>query len=329
MSGNISLTDYFLRLAFQAAQRDHPELLGALTRDRKAGVEMSEMLRIDRERRAAELRQWQIEQAREFDDTPRSEWPADVTRAWRNHAEELARYEAILDQLAARVDHLRDLARAGGGNVEHGGGRRIDDRGGSNGGNPTFGRARQVIDNAARSGLLPDYAAERATKLVEQGGQGERSLAARWASAAGDQHYANAFAKLVADPLRGHLLWTQREAEAYRVAVAVQGELEERAPMTLTGANGGHMVPLVLDPALMITSARSINPLRQISRVVQTTGSQWSGVTTAGVTAEWKGRRTGCRRRPDAGKAQHPRAVGRRLHPVQLRSRDGRAELPF
>jgi hypothetical protein len=38
---------------------------------------MSEMLRIDRERRVAELRQWQIEQAREFDDTLRSEWPPD------------------------------------------------------------------------------------------------------------------------------------------------------------------------------------------------------------------------------------------------------------
>jgi hypothetical protein len=52
-----SLTDHFMRLAFQAAQRDHPELLGALTRDQRAGNQMSEMLRIDRERRVAELRQ--------------------------------------------------------------------------------------------------------------------------------------------------------------------------------------------------------------------------------------------------------------------------------
>jgi predicted phage gp36 major capsid-like protein len=193
----------------------------------------------------------------------------------------------ILDQLAANDDHLRDLARSGSGHYESGDGRRTDDLGSST--SPqSFGRARQVITEANRSGLLPDHAAERATNLVEQGAQGERSLAARWAIAAGDQHYANAFAKLVADPVRGHLLWTPREAEAYRVAVGVQGELEERAPMTLTGANGGHMVPLVLDPAIMLTSAGSINPLRQISRVVQTTGSQWSGVTSAGVTAEWK-----------------------------------------
>ena len=98
-----SLTDHFMRLAFQAAQRDHLELLGALTRDQRAGNQMSEMLRIDRERHVAELRQWQIEQAREFDDTPRSEWPPDVARAWRNHAEELARHGAILDQLKPAI----------------------------------------------------------------------------------------------------------------------------------------------------------------------------------------------------------------------------------
>lgn len=121
-----SLTDHFMRMAFQAAQRDHPELLGALTGDQRAGNQMSEMRRIDRERRVAELRQWQIEQAREFDDTPRSEWPPDVARAWRNHAEELARHEAILDQLQANDDRLRELARSGGAHIEHGGGRRLD-----------------------------------------------------------------------------------------------------------------------------------------------------------------------------------------------------------
>jgi hypothetical protein len=98
-----SLTDHFIRLTSRDALRDHPELLGALTRDQKAGFPMSQMSRIDRERRVQELRQWQIEQAREFDDTPRSEWPADVAAAWRNHAEELARHEAVLDQLAPQV----------------------------------------------------------------------------------------------------------------------------------------------------------------------------------------------------------------------------------
>lgn len=36
----------------------------------------------------------------------------------------------------------------------------------------------------------------------------------------------------------------------------------------------------------MLTSNGSTNPLRQISRVVQTTTDSWNGVTSAGVTAE-------------------------------------------
>ena len=38
---------------------------------------------------------------------------------------------------------------------------------------------------------------------------------------------------------------------------------------------------------MLISSAGSINPLRAISRVVATSGDQWSGITSAGVTAEW------------------------------------------
>lgn len=156
MSGSFSLTDHFMRLAFRDAQRDHPELLGALTRDQKASNPMSQMSRIDRERRVAELRRWQIDQAQEFDDGPRSKWPPEVQTAWRNHAEELARHEAILDQLAANDDHLRDLARSGSGQYESGDGRRTDDLGSST--SPqSFGRARQVITEANRSGLLPDH----------------------------------------------------------------------------------------------------------------------------------------------------------------------------
>jgi HK97 family phage major capsid protein len=58
--------------------------------------------------------------------------------------------------------------------------------------------------------------------------------------------------------------------------------------MSLTDASGGYMVPLTLDPAILLTSAGSINPLRRISRVVRTLTEAWQGVTSAGATAEWK-----------------------------------------
>jgi HK97 family phage major capsid protein len=45
--------------------------------------------------------------------------------------------------------------------------------------------------------------------------------------------------------------------------------------------------PLVIDPTVLISSAGSINPIRAISRVVQTISDTWNGVTSAGVVAEW------------------------------------------
>ena len=57
--------------------------------------------------------------------------------------------------------------------------------------------------------------------------------------------------------------------------------------MGLTDSAGGFMVPLSLDPAILLTSNGSINPLRQISRVVTIATDSWNGVTSAGVTAEW------------------------------------------
>jgi len=148
----------------------------------------------------------------------------------------------------------------------------------------TRDQAARVIDTAHRSGDLPDHAAEKATALLDKGMPFERSLAARWASTTGDPAYLTAFTKLLADPTRGHLLWDAREQAAYQAVAAVQGEMRA---MSLTDSAGGFMVPLTLDPSIILTSAGSINPLRQISRVVQTTTDAWQGVSSAGVTAEW------------------------------------------
>jgi HK97 family phage major capsid protein len=148
-------------------------------------------------------------------------------------------------------------------------------------------RGRSVIDDAVRSGILPDHAAARATALIESGHPGERSIAARWATAAGDPAYRGAFAKMLADPERGHLLWSPEEAHSYRQVAAVKSEMEGRA-MTTTGSAGGFMIPLSLDPAILLTSDGSNNPLRQLASIRQTMTNTWQGVTSAGATSEWK-----------------------------------------
>lgn len=147
--------------------------------------------------------------------------------------------------------------------------------------------ALRVIERSAKSGGLVDHAAERATALVERSGSpADQSLAARWVATTGDDAYRSAFVKMLSDPVRGHMLWTPQEQEAYRAVTTVQAELSRA--MSLTDANGGYMVPLTLDPALNLTSDGSINPLRRISRVVQTATESWTGLTTAGATSEWK-----------------------------------------
>ncbi|MFK4243544.1 phage major capsid protein [Micromonospora chokoriensis] len=152
--------------------------------------------------------------------------------------------------------------------------------------NPTRDDAKRTLDALHRSGQLPDHAAEKATGLVTtQGTVRDQGIAARWVVAAGSETYRSAFAKLMSDPQKGHLLWNAQEQEAYRQVAEVQAEM--RAMGETTGSAGGHMVPIQLDPAIMLSSGGSTNPLRRISRVVQTTGSQWSGITSAGVTAEW------------------------------------------
>lgn len=66
------------------------------------------------------------------------------------------------------------------------------------------------------------------------------------------------------------------------------GPLLQRAAMSLTTANGGAMVPYILDPSVMLTNTGVNNPVRQAARVETIAGAnEWRGVTSAGVTAEW------------------------------------------
>lgn len=60
-----------------------------------------------------------------------------------------------------------------------------------------------------------------------------------------------------------------------------------RAALTTTGANGGYLIPFMLDPTIIMTNTGSKNPFRQISRVETITSNVWHGVSSSGVTAEW------------------------------------------
>lgn len=143
---------------------------------------------------------------------------------------------------------------------------------------------RRTIDAAHRSGSLPDYAAANALALIDNGSQHDRSIASQWAAATGDPAYARAFAKIAADPERGHLLWESDEQRAYQEVARVSSAMRG---MSHTDNAGGYMVPLVLDPSILISNAGTTNSVVDVARVVSTVSESWQGVTSAGVTAEW------------------------------------------
>lgn len=145
-------------------------------------------------------------------------------------------------------------------------------------------RARQVIDQAHREGGLSTSAAETVEQLVTAGSSVSRRAASRWVETTGDPAYLRAFAALVADPVRGHLMWDEEERQAF---VAVQNYQAEERAMSLTDAAGGYMVPMTLDPMINLTGTGATTSIRQIARVVTTATDSWTGVTSAGATAEW------------------------------------------
>lgn len=117
------------------------------------------------------------------------------------------------------------------------------------------GRALNAID-AMRD--VPDDYRQRAAELARDPGIARHMLLT------GSPEYREDFSRWLADPVH------------YRGTA-----------MTLTDANGGYMVPFVLDPTIVLTNSGSDNPFRQISRVETTSADTWNGVTSAGVDAQW------------------------------------------
>lgn len=62
---------------------------------------------------------------------------------------------------------------------------------------------------------------------------------------------------------------------------------EEARALSLTAGAGGNAVTFDLDPTIMGTSNRSVNPLRAISRVIPITGDEWRGVTSGAITTAY------------------------------------------
>jgi HK97 family phage major capsid protein len=124
------------------------------------------------------------------------------------------------------------------------------------------GRALDAIEMASRRGDLRHEFAENATVLAQDQFKGQSKVA---------QHILETGSDEYRETFERYLQYPQEESA--------------RAALSLTLANGGYLLPFVLDPTIILTNAASANPWRRISRVVQTTSNTWNGVNSAGVTA--------------------------------------------
>ncbi|MCV7255333.1 phage major capsid protein [Mycobacterium hackensackense] len=133
-------------------------------------------------------------------------------------------------------------------------------------------RAKGAVE---RMEFADDKVREVCTRYIERDAD-ELTPVARLVLATTSPAYSKAFIKLVRS--RGNTaVLNDEEREAYTRA------------MGLTDNQGGFMVPMQLDPTIIITANGSFNEVRQIARVVQATGDVWKGISTAGVTGSWDG----------------------------------------
>jgi HK97 family phage major capsid protein len=125
-------------------------------------------------------------------------------------------------------------------------------------------RACDAIEADNKRGNLSHDYAEHATRQAQEQFYGQSNIA-RHILLTGSEEYQEAFRMYLENP---------------------QGNAQ-RAALSLTLANGGYLLPYVLDPTILITNTGSANPWRRISNVKQTTSNTWNGVTSAGVNAAW------------------------------------------
>jgi HK97 family phage major capsid protein len=155
---------------------------------------------------------------------------------------------------------------------------------------PAYSRVASAgVGGAARSAAM--YAIERTAQRL---GVDERRLesverfvkgdptneAARYASVLADVNYHTAWLKVVRDPARGQAEWTPEEQAAVSRVSAIS-----RAMAESPGSAGGYIVPLYVDPAIVITGTGAAAAIRSVANVKTITTQTYNGATAGQVTA--------------------------------------------
>ena len=213
-------------------------------------------------------------EGRDLDDDERTEYDALLARVDR--LTKKADIEAAIDSGRARLEP------ATGPLPVRGAARRSDpwdgfDRcGGLNGLDTNQGLRTRAAD-AVEGFDLPDPARQRLAEMLDRDRTTE---SAQFVLAAGNPAYARAFDLWLRDPVSAAMSCTPEELAAWREVTGL------RTALTLTG--GAAMLPLTLDPAVLVTNTGVAGDVRRYATVRQTATDRWRGAKSPGVTAEFK-----------------------------------------
>ncbi len=153
-------------------------------------------------------------------------------------------------------------------------------------------RAMHAVEKG--DGWLNDEHRQGATEKLEA--LGNKNRAAEIILAGSDPLYRSAYFKRgrqleggVANMDRDETYAFQRAQAALTDSGFYQPANENEARSMTVSNVTGVLVPAQLDPSIVLTNAGAIDPIRGAARVVPISTNVWTGVSSAGVTAEWSG----------------------------------------
>jgi HK97 family phage major capsid protein len=133
----------------------------------------------------------------------------------------------------------------------------------------------RAIEKAKFAPTPDNYSGKRsedvAAKLLETVADGGDKLAKRMV-VTGSPAYERAYQKFLKHS--NDAFMTNEERQAWT-----------RAQELSVNTAGGFAMPFQLDPTIILTNAGTVNPIRQLAKVVQITGKEYDFVTSAGATA--------------------------------------------
>jgi HK97 family phage major capsid protein len=149
----------------------------------------------------------------------------------------------------------------------------------------TFGRDPRETASELRARALSavehmpgasDGVRESATNILERHDSTDSKIA-RHALITSSPAYLRAWAKMARDE---RYALTDDEVRALQ-------EAEQFRAMSLTDSAGGFLVPLQVDPAVIVTSSGVYSEIRAVARQVVATGDAWNGVSSAAISWSW------------------------------------------